>query len=176
MKCIGFLDKTIKWFYSYLTNRVFFVSLDNVFLEAWTINEIPQALSNSHTYLYPEDTHQHKDISEIGNVSNKEFANVSKWFVDNKWSVHFGGDKTKCIIFSKEEKLPTLNITYDNNRIKPFHIVEYLDCCVDANLCKEPMAMKSLKKISAKLHFLHRQNEFLNPKLRGLLRNSLIQL
>ena len=53
---------------------------------------------------------------------------------DNKWSVHFGGDKTKCIIFSKEEKLPTLNITYDNNRIKPFHIVEYLDCCVDANL------------------------------------------
>ena len=33
MKCIGFSDKTIKWFHSYLANRVFFVSLDNVFSE-----------------------------------------------------------------------------------------------------------------------------------------------
>ena len=38
------------------------------------------------------------------------------------------------------------------------------------------MAIKYLKKINAKLHFLHRKNEFLNPKLRRLLRNSLIQL
>ena len=33
MKCIGFSDKTIKWFHSCLANRVFFVSLDNVFSE-----------------------------------------------------------------------------------------------------------------------------------------------
>ena len=38
MKCIDFLDKTIKWFHSYLTYRAFFVSLDNVILEAETIN------------------------------------------------------------------------------------------------------------------------------------------
>ena len=37
------------------------------------------------------------------------------------------------------------------------------------------MAMKSLKKINAKLQFLYRQNEFLNPKLHKLLCNSLIQ-
>ena len=37
------------------------------------------------------------------------------------------------------------------------------------------MAMKSLKKINAKLQFLYRQNEFLNPKLCRLLCNSLIQ-
>ena len=38
------------------------------------------------------------------------------------------------------------------------------------------MALKSLKKISAKFQFSSRQNEFLNPKLRRLLYNSLIQL
>ena len=68
MKCIGFSDKTIKWFHSYLTNRAFFVSLGTVFSESGTINcgvsqgsvlgpllfllyinDIPQALSNAHT-------------------------------------------------------------------------------------------------------------------------------
>ena len=39
MKCIGFSGKAIKWFYSYLTNRVIFVSLDTVFLEAGAINQ-----------------------------------------------------------------------------------------------------------------------------------------
>ena len=37
------------------------------------------------------------------------------------------------------------------------------------------MPMKSLRKINTKLQFLYRQNDFLNPKLRSLLCNSLIQ-
>ena len=37
------------------------------------------------------------------------------------------------------------------------------------------MVMKSLKMINAKLQFLHRQNEFLNPKLHRWRCNSLIQ-
>ena len=37
------------------------------------------------------------------------------------------------------------------------------------------MAMKSLKKIKAKLQFLYRQNEFLNLKLPRLLCNCLFQ-
>ena len=75
MKCIDFLNKAKKWFHSYLTNRLFFVSLDNVFSEAETINcrvlqgsmsallllllcinYISEALSDSHAYiLYGED-------------------------------------------------------------------------------------------------------------------------
>ena len=43
MKYIGFLDKTIKCFHSYLTNRAFFVSLGTVSSEAGTINYgVPQ--------------------------------------------------------------------------------------------------------------------------------------
>ena len=70
----------------------------------------------------------------------------------------------------KKNKLPELHITYENNRIKQFQIVEYLGCYLDANLCGESMAMKSLKKINEKLQFFYRKNEFLNPKLRSLLR------
>ena len=65
-----------------------------------------------------------------------------------------------------------LNITFNNNRIKQFQIVEYLGCFLNANLSGESMTMKSLKKIKAKLHFLYRQNECLNPKLCRLLCNS----
>ena len=54
-------------------------------------------------------------------------------------------------------------------------MVEYLGSCLDANLSVESMAMKSLRKINTKLQFLCRQNKFLNPKLRRLLCNSLIQ-
>ena len=71
--------------------------------------------------------------------------------------------------------MPELNIIYDNNRIKQFHIVEYLGSYLDANLSVESMAMKVLKKINAKLQLLYRQNKFLNPKLRRLLGDSLIK-
>ena len=115
-------------------------------------------------------------FAEIENVSNKEFGNVCEWFADNKLSIHFGEDKTKCLLFSEEKNLPWLfNITYNNNRRKQFNIVEYLGCYLDANLSGESMTTKSLKKINAKLQFLYRQNEFLDPKLRRLLCNSLIQ-
>ena len=105
---------------------------------------------------------------------NKEFANVCNWFVDNKLSIHFGEDETKCILFSRDKNLLEVNITYSNNGIKQHRMVEYLGCCLDANLSGELMAMKSLRKINTKLQFLCRQNEFLNPKLRRLLHNSLI--
>ena len=176
MKCIGFSDKTIKWFHTYLTNRAIFVSLSTVFSEAGTINcgvpqgsilgpllfllyinDIPQALSNTHTYLYVDDISifcQHKDVTEIENVLNKEFANVCNWFVDNKLSIHFGEDETKCILFNRDKNLPEFNITYNNNRIKQYRMVEYLGCCLDTNLSGESMAMKSLRKINTKLQFL----------------------
>ena len=38
MKCIGFLDQTIKWFHSYFTNRAFFVSLGTIFSEGGNIS------------------------------------------------------------------------------------------------------------------------------------------
>ena len=75
MKYISFSDKTIKWFHSYLTYRAFFVSLGTVFLESGIIrfgapqgsilapllfflyiNDIFQALSNTHTYMWANDT------------------------------------------------------------------------------------------------------------------------
>ena len=64
---------------------------------------------------------------------------MRKSFVDNKLSIHFGEDITKCIFFSLDKSL------YDSNKIKQFHMVEYLGCCLDANFSGESMAMEYLK-------------------------------
>ena len=94
------------------------------------INDIPQvALSNTHTYLYAENTSifcQHKDIPEIENALKKEFVNVCNCFVVHKLSIHFGEDKTNCILFGRDKNLTELNVTYNNNKIKQCRIIEYL--------------------------------------------------
>ena len=94
IKSIGFSDKTIKWFHSYLTNWAFFVSLDNVFSEARTINcrvpqgsivgplffllyinDMSQTLSHRQTYPYGDYTsifYQNKDVAEIENILNRD--------------------------------------------------------------------------------------------------------
>ena len=125
-------------------------------------NDYPQALSNSHAYLYADDTticHQRNYVLEIENILNKKYVKACNWFVDNK----------------QGKKLPEFSTTYHNNRIKQHHTVEYFSCNLDANLSEESVAMKPLRKVSTKLQFLHSQNEFLTPKLRWLRCNSLIQ-
>ena len=51
----------------------------------------------------------------------------------------------------KLTNLLELNVTYDNNRIKQYHMVEDLGCCFDAYLSGESMAMKSFRKINTVL-------------------------
>ena len=92
--------------------------------------------------------------------------NLCDWFVDNKLSILFDEGKTKCILFSWNKTLLELNIVYNNNRIKQYCMVEYLGCCLDANLNGESMAMKSIRKINTKLHFLYKLTELYRLKIR----------
>ena len=99
MECIGFKESVIKWFQSYLSNRKFFVTLENVFSDAGLINcgvpqgsilgpllfliyinDLPQALNETGSYLYADDTsifYQDKDVEKIERVLNKEFSSTN---------------------------------------------------------------------------------------------------
>ena len=115
-------------------------------------------MSNTHTYLYVDDTSifcQHKGVTKIKNILNKKIVNVYDWFLDHKLSVHFGEDETNCILFSRDKNLPELNTTYNNNIIKQCLMVEYLGFCLNVNLSGESMATKYLRKINTKLQFLY---------------------
>ena len=91
------------------------------------INNIQEALSNTHTYLYADDTNnfcQHKNVTKIRNVLNTEFENVCDWFVDNKLSIHFGEDKTKFILIFLASILILNKVVSFYNIYNPVFIIQ----------------------------------------------------
>ena len=81
---------------------------------------------------------QHRDVNKIKKQLNKDFENVSDWFVDNKLSIHFGEDKTKSILFASKRKIKSarkLNVKYKNVKIKQHSRVKYFGCVLDKTLC-----------------------------------------
>ena len=73
----------------------------------WMLNDLPQALNETGSYLYADDTcifYQDKDVEKIEKVLNKEFPSLCEWFIDNKLLIHFGDDKTKTIFFSRKKR------------------------------------------------------------------------
>ena len=196
---IAFSEHVINWFRSYLSNRTFKVKVGKTFSDAGIltcgvpqgsilgpllfllyINDMPQALSCD-LLLYADDScliYQHKDINEIEKVLNENFSDLCDWFLDNKLSIHFGDDKTKCILFASKNKVKKVNplsIKYKDIIIKQHSKVKYLGCILDETLSGESMGLHVLKKLNSKLKFLYRKNNFLTPSLRRLLCNALIQ-
>ena len=197
---LNFSENTILWFKSYLSNRTFLVNVESTFsdpadlkcgvpqgsilgplLFLLYINDLPQAVSDCDVRLYADDTcisFTHKNISEIEAKLNSDFNNLCDWFIDNKLSIHFGEDKTKSILFSPKNKRISADpiiIKRDDVTLKQFSTVEYLGCLLDETLSGRDMALKVLTKINGKLRFLYRQGKFLNPRLRRMLCNTLIQ-
>ena len=107
---------------------------------------MPQAV-HCELFLYSDDSclvYQHRDVKAIDTKLNKNFSSVCDWFVDNKLSIHFGEDKTKCILFGTKKGLKqdnNLDIRYGTVHIKQYHTVTYLVCTLDENLSGEPMAL-----------------------------------
>ena len=81
------------------------------------VNDLPQSLSESGSYLYIDHScifYQDKVIYKIEDNLNKECLTLCKWFVDNKLSIHFGVDKTNSILFSKIKRSSKLNMPEEN--------------------------------------------------------------
>ena len=165
---IGFSEQVINWFRSYLSNRTFQVKIGKTLSDAGKlscgvpqgsilgpllfllyINDMPQALSCD-LLLYADDSciiYQHKVVKEIEKVLNKNFSDLCDWFLDNKLSIHFGDDKTKCILFAsknKVKKASPLNIKYKDTIIKQHSKVKYLGCILDESLSGESMCLQGV--------------------------------
>ena len=68
-----------------------------------------------------------------------------------------------------------LNIKYNGIDIKQYNSVTYLGCSLDETLAGDTMALKVFKKVSDRLKFLYRKNEYLSQPLKRLLCNALLQ-
>ena len=145
------------------------------------VNDMPQALSCD-LLIYADDScliFQYKDVKEIEKVLNKFFSDLCDWFVDNKLSIHFGEDKTKCVLFAsknKVKKAEPLNIIYKGTEIKQHSNVNYLGCILDESLSGESMGLHVVKKLNSRLKFLYRKNKFLSSPLSSHVRPFLMKL
>ena len=105
LKGIKFSESTIKWFKSYLSERIFLVNIENKLSDFGKIscgvpqgsilgpllfliyvNDMPQAVAST-LLLYADDScilYQHKDVVQIEKRRNEDFENLCDWFVDNK--------------------------------------------------------------------------------------------
>ena len=200
MQYLNFSENTIAWFRSYLENRTFLVTIENITSNAGNlscgvpqgsilgpllfliyVNDMPGAINFSELFLYADDScivFQDKSVKIIENKLLEDFSNLCDWFVDNKLSIHFGEDKTKSILFGVNRKLKKVDdftITYGETEIKRHSKVTYLGCILDETLSGESMALKVISKVNNRLRFLYRKNKFLTPSLRRLLCNALIQ-
>ena len=200
LSLINFSNETISWFKSYLSNRTFLVNVESSFSEPADlkcgvpqgsilgpllfllyINDLPQAVKECDVRLYADDTclsYTHKTVKTIEDKLNNDFNSLCDWFVDNKLSIHFGEDKTKSILFSPKnlrKRAEPIVIKRHDVTLKQFSTVEYLGCLLDETLSGQEMALKVLKKVNGKLRFLYRQGKYLNPRLRRMLCNTLIQ-
>ena len=199
LKAMKFSESTIKWFKSYLSERIFLVKIENKLSDFGKIfcgvpqgsilgpllfliyvNDMSQAVTST-LLLYADNScilYQHKDVLQTEKRLNEDFENLCNWFVDNKLSLHFGEDKTKSILFASKlraKNIRQLNIKYKDINIKQHSEVTYLGCVLDETMSGEPMALKVINKINGKLKFLYRKNRFLSPELRRMLCNALIQ-
>ena len=185
LKAIKFFERTIKWFKSYLFERIFLVNIENKHSDFGKIScEVPQRsilgpllflnygndmqqVATSTLLLYADDScilYQRKDIVQIEKQLNEDFENLCDWFVDNKLSIHFGEDKTKSILFARKrsaKNICQLNIEYRDINTKQNSEVTYLVCVPDETMSGEPMILKVINKINGKLKFLYRKNRFL---------------
>ena len=125
---------------------------------------------NSISYLL----FSNENVTLIDKHINANFNSLCEWFIDNKFPIHLGEDKTKCILFKKrKKKYPVLNITRNKNKIKQYSVVEYFGYLLDENMSGE--SKKQHKKINRKTKFLYRQNRYLSYHLKRMLYNYLIQ-
>ena len=100
--------------------------------------------AKSNLLVYSDDSclmYQHKDIAMIEKILNEDFENICDWFVDNKLSIHLGGDKTKSILFASKRRaknIRKLNVRCKKINIKQQAQVTYVECVLGESMSGEP--------------------------------------
>ena len=130
MGCIGFSEKVISRFESYLSGRAFKVKIDKKFSDPWNltcgvphgsmlgpllfllyVNDMPQAVKCD-LFLYADDTcltFQHEKVKQIEDQLNLNFSSFCDWFIDNKLSIHLGEDRLSPFFLELNLTLNELN-------------------------------------------------------------------
>ena len=187
----------IRWFESYVKDRLHVVTLDGTnsepglvtcgvpqrsildpLLFVCYVNDMPMSIKCK-LLLYADDSAlliSGKDLQSIAHELSNELKSCYDWLVDNKLSLHLG--KTESILFSTKKKniLDNNYQVYCNSTpIKQVNNIEYLGLTLDNTLSGESITSNIIKKASSRLKFLYRYKSMLKEQSRKILCSALIQ-
>lgn len=86
--------------------------------------------------VYPDE----KGLHKIEDILNEEFSTLCWKSLNKKWSIYFGVEKTKYILFFEAKHSLELNTCHRNQNIKLFDNAKYLGCHLDCNVSADFMA------------------------------------
>ena len=152
----GIRGITNKWFESYLTNRLQYVSINGTdsnvenmqfgvpqgsvlgpILFLMYINDLNNAIKFSTTRHFADDTNlliSNNNLKKLKKQLNFDLRNLSNWLKSNKISLN--ASKTEMLIFRSPYKKINyeLNIKLDGKKIYPSKYVKYLGVLLDEHL------------------------------------------
>lgn len=200
LRFYGVNDCSLKWFSSYLTNRVQYVSYNGCksqtlplltgvpqgsilgpLLFLVYINDIHRASNSFSTILYADDTTliyplSPSNINDGIDFTNQEIIKIQKWLSLNKLSLNT--TKTNCMIFHFPQRKLDFNtippLKLDNNPVTYTQDFDFLGLTVNHHLSWKAHVSKISTKISRANGILRRLQNTLPHHILKLLYNSLI--
>ena len=202
LECYKCSEACLKWFESYLTNRIQRVSLGNNLSEPANvtcgvpqgsilgpllfflvfINDLPLFLQSSSVVdLYADDTTFYdfqNNINQLKNNLESSLESLHKWCKQN--GIVLNVDKTKVMLITSKQKRnclqnPLLALRYNDINIKMTTCDKILGIQVDENLIWNSQCQQVYKKASSYLWLLSKIRSFLSIEHRLLFYKAYIK-
>ena len=176
---LGIRGVTLAWFRSYLTGRYQQVKCNNhlsslnlvkhgvpqgsilgPLLFLLFVNDLPNASSALHFYLFADDTNifaSNKSYEKLVQQLNLELVHVNDWFAANKLSLNI--KKTNYILFSSHRKklpLTEIPLLINNTPVPRVTSIKFLGVLIDSHLTWNDHIHSISKKIAKSLGILSR--------------------
>jgi hypothetical protein len=197
MKHYGIRGVALDWFNSYISNRIQYVSYQNVnsingnimcgvpqgsvlgpLLFLIYTNDLPNISNHGKFVLFADDTnviYTSSNIDQFENSINDDLQKIGDWFNSNKLSVNVG--KTKYIMFGPKPytQIPKLRLQLNNISIEQTDNIKFLGIIIQHNLSWEAHITNKCNKISQINAILSRLKNILPLNILETIYRSLIE-
>ena len=189
----------LRWFRSYLTNRVQRVRFGDVvsseksvdigvpqgsilgpLLFILYINDLALEIKSCKFHFFADDTIVYlskKELPSLVELVNEELKGIGNWLASNKLKLNV--KKTKCMLLGKETKHQEwmsagYSVEIENEQIDLVNTMKYLGIVVDRKLNFSDHVDYMCKKIAKKLGVLGRLSKFISMYSRKLVYNAIV--
>ena len=197
----GVDQKALRWFQSYLSDRIQKSSVNGHLSTASPItcgvpqgsiigpllflvyiNDLPNCLEKASPRMYADDTSINlaaANVSDLENKINRELINLNRWLKANKLSLNIA--KTEFMIIGSRQRIQTnccnhqFNIQLESKNIENVDHTRSLGIFIDKNLSWKKHITETSKKIASAIGALKQTRKFICQKTAQKIYAALIE-